>query len=163
MLIYHGSDIVVDKPEIRKSNRALDFGAGFYTTTNINQARSFAEKVAERNHSLKGIISVFEVDLEKLRKTLNGLWFDSADEEWLDFVSANRNQLATNSNYDYIYGPVANDTIFRTFIAYQNGILTKAETIERLKIRPLYNQLVFCTAKSLEHLNFKNSEEVSIK
>lgn len=163
MLIYHGSNIVVDKPRILKSNRALDFGPGFYTTTNKNQATSFAEKVADRNNSPKGIISIYEINLEKLKLETKGLWFEEANENWLDFVSNNRNQIATTLNYDFIYGPVANDTIFRTFIAYQNGILTKEETIKRLKIRPLYNQLVLCTEKSLEYLNFQNYEEVKIK
>lgn len=163
MLIYHGSNIVVDKPRILKSNRALDFGPGFYTTTNKNQAISFAEKVADRNNSPKGIISIYEINIEKLKAETNGLYFQAANEDWLDFVSNNRNQIATTLNYDFIYGPVANDTIFRTFIAYQNGILTKEETIKRLKIRPLYNQLVLCTEKSLEYLNFQNYEEVEIK
>lgn len=163
MLIYHGSNIVVDKPRILKSNRALDFGPGFYTTTNKNQAISFAEKVADRNNSPKGIISIYEINIEKLKAETNGLYFQAANEDWLDFVSNNRNQIATTLNYDFIYGPVANDTIFRTFIAYQNGILTKEETIKRLKIRPLYNQLVLCTEKSLEYLNFQNYEEVKIK
>lgn len=163
MLIYHGSNIVVDKPRILKSNRALDFGPGFYTTTNKNQAISFAEKVADRNNSPKGIISIYEINLEKLKLETKGLWFEEANENWLDFVSNNRNQIVTALDYDFIYGPVANDTIFRTFIAYQNGILTKEETIKRLKIRPLYNQLVFCTEKSLEYLNFQNYEEVNVK
>ena len=65
MLIYHGNCIAVDKPRILKSNRALDFGPGFYTTTNKNQATSFAEKVADRNYSPKGIISIYEINLRE--------------------------------------------------------------------------------------------------
>lgn len=65
MLIYHGNCIAVDKPKILKSNRALDFGPGFYTTTNKNQATSFAEKVADRNNSPKGIISIYEINLRE--------------------------------------------------------------------------------------------------
>jgi len=33
MKIYHGSIEVVEKPEFRPSNRTLDYGRGFYTTT----------------------------------------------------------------------------------------------------------------------------------
>ena len=39
MIIYHGSTITVDKPEILPSQRMLDFGQGFYTTTNEEQAK----------------------------------------------------------------------------------------------------------------------------
>ena len=34
MKIYHGSDVIIKKPEILQSNRLLDFGIGFYTTNN---------------------------------------------------------------------------------------------------------------------------------
>ena len=33
MIIYHGSIDMVEAPEIRESNRTLDYGRGFYTTT----------------------------------------------------------------------------------------------------------------------------------
>ncbi len=33
MKIYHGSLDIVEKPEIRDSDRTLDYGRGFYTTT----------------------------------------------------------------------------------------------------------------------------------
>ena len=36
MKIYHGSIVVVEKPELRQSNRTLDYGSGFYAT-NVNQ------------------------------------------------------------------------------------------------------------------------------
>ena len=42
MILYHGSNVIV------KQNRFLDFGFGFYTTTNRKQAENFALKVAER-------------------------------------------------------------------------------------------------------------------
>ena len=48
MLLYHGSNIIVDKPQIIQSNRFLDFGTGFYTTTNYEQALNFAQKVTTR-------------------------------------------------------------------------------------------------------------------
>ena len=53
-----------------------------------------------------------------------------------------------------IYGPVANDTIFKTFIAYENGVLSEKETLKRLKVRELYNQLVFANEQALKCLLF---------
>ena len=32
MLVYHGSNLKVEKPRLITSNRTLDFGSGFYTT-----------------------------------------------------------------------------------------------------------------------------------
>ena len=34
MILYHGSNMVVDKPQLIEQYRYLDFGNGFYTTTN---------------------------------------------------------------------------------------------------------------------------------
>ena len=161
-ILYHGSNVQVEKPELRPSTHALDFGAGFYTTLNLEQAKNFASKVAEREHSSNAIVSVYKVDLEKLKSSLQGLWFQSPTEKWLDFVSDNRNGKIVDSHYDFVFGPVANDTIFKTFIAYQNGILSKKETIERLRVKKLYNQLVFKTAAAVEYLSFDRSFSVKV-
>ena len=48
MILYHGSNVTVEHPKLIKQNRYLDFGFGFYTTTNREQAVNFARKVAER-------------------------------------------------------------------------------------------------------------------
>ena len=41
----------VDEPKIFKRNRPLDFGEGFYLTTNKEQAKQWAKRVALRNNS----------------------------------------------------------------------------------------------------------------
>ena len=48
MILYHGSNVTVEQPKLIKQNRYLDFGFGFYTTTNRNQAVNFAQKVTHR-------------------------------------------------------------------------------------------------------------------
>jgi hypothetical protein len=151
--IYHGSDMCVKEPKIMQPVRALDFGHGFYTTTNIEQAKSFAKKVQDRNGSSQTHISIFTLNIDLLKKHQT-LSFDKPDKKWLDFVSANRNGTYTGIIHDIIYGPVANDTIFKTFIAYQNGILTEKETLRRLKIRKLFNQMVFTNEEALQCLRF---------
>ena len=35
MILYHGSNVIVEHPKLVKQNRFLDFGFGFYTTTNL--------------------------------------------------------------------------------------------------------------------------------
>ena len=55
MIIYHGSDVPIEYPEILDSARYLDFGIGFYTTSNRKQAERWAGKVSSRNSSKKQI------------------------------------------------------------------------------------------------------------
>ena len=153
LIAYHGSDVIVENPRIIQPVRALDFGSGFYTTTNIIQAKSFSKKVMNRNGSSETHISTYKINIELLNK-INSCVFNKPDKRWLDFVSANRNENYNDKLYDVIYGPVANDTIFKTFIAYQNGILSEAETLKRLKISRLYNQLVFSSEEALKCISF---------
>ena len=74
---------------------------------------------------------------------------------WLDFVANNRKGTYSGESFDLVYGPVANDDVYRTLTLYMTGILTKEQTLESLKVRKLYNQLVFCSEKSLEYIHFK--------
>lgn len=167
MIVYHGSNMVVEKPRLVHQNRTLDFGYGFYTTTNQNQARNFAAKVTDRRETGIPCVSMYEIsDFEKLAKRCSILTFSEADEAWLDFVFANRNGSYIGAHYDIILGPVANDTIYRTFVAYEEGILTKEETIARLKVKKLYDQMTFTTEAALAELQYigqldegRNSDE----
>lgn len=42
MKLYHGSTVTVKSPNIQKGRKATDFGKGFYTTTNFEQAKKWA-------------------------------------------------------------------------------------------------------------------------
>jgi len=112
MILYHGSDVIVERPRLLQQQRTLDFGPGFYTTTNEEQAVSFAKKMQDRRGSARGYVSVYEIaDMTVLRQMLNILEFPVPDEAWLDFVFANRSGTYTGPEHDIIFGPVANDTM----------------------------------------------------
>ena len=155
MIVYHGSNVIVDHPRLISQNRTLDFGYGFYTTTNQNQAVSFAGKVTDRRECGCPCVSMYEVpELEELASRCKVLIFPEPNGEWLDFVFANRNGSYSGERFDIVFGPVANDTIYRTFVAYEAGILTKEETIARLKVKKLFDQMTFTTEVALKELNY---------
>jgi len=132
----------------------LDFGTGFYTTENKIQASSFAEKVFRRRKEGKPVVSVYDFDEAAAFSVCKVLRFNAPDEKWLDFVSTHRNRSYQGDAYELIYGPVANDDIFLTFHLYASGELTKEETITRLKVKKLYNQLVFSSERAISYLKF---------
>lgn len=154
MIVYHGSNIVVEKPVLLSPKRTLDFGPGFYTTTNKEQAISFAQKVMLRNDSNTKAVSMYEIDYDEMEHILDVLKFTSPSGKWLDFVFANRQGIYEGKQYDIVYGAVADDTIYRVFGLYEAGLLTREETLKRLKISKLYDQVTFCTEKALSHLQF---------
>lgn len=154
MILYHGSNMVVSKPKLIHQNRFLDFGFGFYTTTNKMQAIAFADKVHKRRQEGGKIINIYELDEQIAFTECSLLHFSSPDETWLDFVSKNRAGIYQGAKYDLIYAPVANDDIYTTFTLYNAGALTKEQALEALKIKKLYNQLVLTSQKALSYLKF---------
>ena len=164
MQLYHGSNIIVEKPILLPQQRTLDFGTGFYTTTNYEQAEEFARKVGDRRESEKCFVSVYEVaDFDLLKKELSVLEFTEPNEQWLDFVFENRAGIYSGKVYDIVYGAVANDTIYRVLTAYEEGIVPKDECIRQLKVRKLYNQMTFASEKALAHLKFTSQIELSVR
>ena len=60
MIVYHGSTIVVDKPDVEHSFRPLDFGKGFYVTTVREQAVRWAHRKADVLEGAKPILNIYE-------------------------------------------------------------------------------------------------------
>ena len=160
MIVYHGSNMVVEHPALISQNHFLDFGFGFYTTLNRAQACDFARKVAMRRRSGVATVNAYSVDEGQLEASCSLLRFEAPDSEWLEFVCANRTNSYTGQKYDLIYGPVANDDVYTTVAAYLNGTFTKEITLAALKVRKLFNQLVFASELSLSFLNFKGGEKL---
>jgi len=161
MFIYHGSNVAVENPRLITPTRALDFGSGFYTTMNLEQAKNFAKNVVNRNegHGLP-TISYYEVNYDKLLQEFDTLIFDHPDDNWLDFVYSNRLEKYTGKQYDLVIGPVANDTVYRVIRLFENGDIDRETVIKRLKISKLFNQVTFRTEKAIAELKFVKSEIV---
>lgn len=154
MILYHGSNVVVSEPKLIQQNRFLDFGFGFYTTTNKTQAIGFADKVYKRRKNGDRVVNIYGIDELKAFVDCSVLRFDAADEGWLEFVSDNRAGKYAGEEFDFILGPVANDDVYTTFTLYTAGVLTKEQTLEALKVKKLYNQLVLTSEKALTYLKF---------
>ena len=160
MILYHGSNMVVEQPEILKPSHALDFGPGFYTTLNRDQAVDFAQKVVLRKGGLP-MVNEYEIDCDTAFGFCDVLKFGEPNEIWLDFVCSCRDGVNVADGRDFVFGPVANDDVYRTLTLYREGELTKDETLARLKIKQLYNQLVFATEKALSFIRFMRSEVIA--
>jgi len=158
MICFHGSDVIVDNPRILDAKRPLDFGGGFYTTTSEKQAKKWAIKVSYRNNTNQKYINKYEFNLEDAKKNLNVIVFEKANEEWLDFICANRNRKYTG-DYDIVIGPVADDKVYRVIVEYENGDVDKELALKRLKTETLCDQILFHTVESLKYLKFIGVEE----
>ncbi|AEB15051.1 MULTISPECIES: DUF3990 domain-containing protein [Treponema] len=161
MKIYHGGFLEVSCPRILEPSRAMDFGNGFYTTTSFNQAKKWSLIKKDRFHYEKAVVSAFEVDNEIFKTAkIKSKVFPKADEEWLDFVMANRQDIHFVYDYDVVMGAVANDNVYASLNLYEDGFLSKKELLDELIAWKYVDQICFHTEKSLNYLEFIKSEEV---
>ena len=84
MILYHGSNLIVSEPKLIQQNRFLDFGFGFYTTTNKAQAISFADKVTKRRKNGQREVSIYEINENIAFSECSVLRFDEPGEHgWI--------------------------------------------------------------------------------
>lgn len=151
-ILFHGGSHIITAPEIREPERTLDFGRGFYLTTSKQQAERCV-KNRLRNPNDEGYVNSYLFDLDKT-EPLNVKVFQSSDEEWVDFVLANRMIEGYTHDYDIVIGPVADDRVYTQFTLFEGGIISKDTLIRELKTYRLVDQYLFHTERALPYLKF---------
>ena len=150
MKLYHGSSVVVRKPLIARGRKTTDFGKGFYTTTDFEQAARWARIKRERLGHGKAVVSVYDFDERFLEADeFQVLRYQGATEKWLDLVVRNRKGVLEH-HYDLVMGPVANDRLYATIIMYEKGDLSVEAAIVQLKTHVLFDQLSFHSREALK-------------
>lgn len=148
-IIYHGSYMKIEFPEIRKHRFTKDFSWGFYCTKIQSQAEKWATKFNTP------IVNVYEV---KNIESLNIKKFEDYTDEWLEFVVGCRS--GNVHNYDVVIGPMADDTIYDYIEAYSHGQMNKQKFFELMKFKYPTHQISFHSIKALDCINFINCYEV---
>ena len=148
MKVYHGSYTAVEMPQILKSKFPKDFGEGFYCTELEKQAVRWARRYDT------AVVSIYEYTSEKELKILV---FKEMTEEWLDFIVNCRS--GEKHNFDIVIGAMANDQIYNYISDFIDGILTREQFWVLAKFKQPTHQICFCSAKSLENLQFIDSKK----
>ena len=157
--LYHGSNVEVRKPSLRRSRKKTDFGRGFYTTTQKEQAEHWTSIKIDRAKKGRRVVSVYEIDDMVLSNPeLKIREFHGPDEAWLNFVVDSRKGI--EYDYDLVFGPVANDKVFTVVNLYESGVLDAPAAIAELKAYKTYDQLSFHTERVIKELKFVESYEV---
>lgn len=156
--LYHGSLEIVATPEIRRPNRTLDYGEGFYLTSSASQAEAWVRRKFKGDIKL-GYVNIYEYD-ESLEDGFETLAFERPDEIWLDFVVANRTNPDFKHQYDIVKGPVANDRVYAAFALYEAGLIDKHELITELRAYKLVNQILIHSDRALASVKWVEAKEV---
>ncbi len=178
MILYHGSYVAVEKPDLDKCAKHKDFGQGFYLTTSLEQAISFARlslgKVKNRGvipaTEETAWVSAFRVgDITSLKTFV----FQTADTEWLHCIVGHRREEYFKEiqwqmkDFDVIGGKVANDDTNLTINAYVFRVFGEIgdENADNICIRLLIperlkDQFCFRSRKAISCLTYLKSEQV---
>ena len=148
MEIYHGSTVIVKKPEIRIEKYNKDFYFGFYCTLLEEQAIRWATRFGEE------IVNVYNYTPND---SLNCLKFKNMTEEWLNFIVACRN--GTPHNWDIVEGPMADDTIYNYIQEFLDGKISREAFWALAKFKYPTHQINFCTKEALKCLRYRGCEE----
>lgn len=178
MLLFHGSFTSVPSIDLTKCRKGLDFGRGFYVTSSYAQARSFVVNAVNRHARIGTIPEDFDVNdgqISVYRFHANPELlihiFPDATEEWLHFVSANRDRsLFSNlrkkfKTTDIIVGKIADDSTARVLNNYTSGVYgapgsASADEVAIKELLPnrLQDQYCFRTEEALQALEFIRSD-----
>ena len=129
MKVYHGTSvsslngILEQGIDLSKSQKYLDFGSGFYTSTSYDTAECTANNKCIRPNRFNASNSsyveehpcVIEFDLNS-NPNMKKLEFDSPTKAWAMFVATNRSMIDSDrvtrhhnfdGKYDIVEGPIA--------------------------------------------------------
>lgn len=149
MVLYHGSNTCIQKPDLLHSREDIDFGKGFYLTEDNIMASKWASNKAV------AYINKYEIDLSGLKVIELKM-----DKNWLDFVATNREYADYEfdvEDYDVIIGPTADDKLFSTLESYFTGNISAETAIKYLDVAGYSNQVVLKSNKAIEKLVYVGS------
>ncbi len=144
MKIYHGSNQIVEAPEIRVAKFNKDFYFGFYCTVMRKQAERWATRFGE-----EGYVNVYEYEPNSELKILK---FEEMTEEWLDFIVNCR--MGKPHDYDIVEGPMADDTIYNYVQGFIDGKYSRELFWGLVKFKYPTHQICFNTKRALDTLEF---------
>ena len=170
MIIFHGSDHIVETPVCNGSKRTNDYGYGFYTTENVELAREWA-----CGDQRDGFVNKYELDLSGL----NVLRLNSPEYNILNWLAVlakyrsywqsgsiaeeGKNYLQEHffvdlSPYDIVIGYRADDSYFAFAQDFVSGAISLARLAEAMRLGKLGEQVVLKSKRSFEQIRFIGAE-----
>lgn len=155
MILYHGSNVNIDKIDLAKSRPYKDFGKAFYLSADESQALEMAAHKVEVFGG-EPIVTRYTFDENlMISKELKIKTFNSYSKEWADFIFANRKKSSPvfEHDFDIVYGPIANDSVGEQVVLLKGGYIDFDLFLERLKfLKGITFQYAFCTEKAIQNL-----------
>ncbi len=170
MIVYHGSDHIIEVPVFNGSKRTNDYGYGFYTTQSLELAKEWA-----CSDNTDGYANSYELNPDKLSilnlnapeyNILNWLallahyrtyWQNgSIAEEAKDYL--HQNFFIDPEKYDVIIGYRADDSYFSFARDFVSGAISLSKLSSAMKLGKLGEQIVLKSKEAFSSIHFIGSE-----
>ena len=169
VIIYHGSEKIIQKPNIKAGKKHNDYGQGFYCTEEIELAKEWACK-----NDNDGFANIYELDLTNLKVLkLNSKGYTILN--WIAILLKNRvfsldTPVAARARsyiiehfgidteaYDVIVGYRADDSYFSFARDFLRNTITVAQLSHAVELGKLGIQIVIHSQKAFSQLRYIES------
>lgn len=170
MIVFHGSDHVVDKPVFHGGKKYNDYGHGFYTTESLELAKEWA---CAKNTN--GFANRYELNSDGLSVlNLNDSEYNILN--WLAILTRYRSYWQNGSiaeeaknylqqhffidpeEFDIIIGYRADDSYFSFAQDFISGAISLRKLSEAMRLGRLGEQIVLKSEKSFTQIRFLDAE-----
>lgn len=171
MKVYHGSKLIIKKPNVNGSKKYNDYGPAFYLTRDLSSAHEWAC----RNGSI-GYVNSYEFNNRELKvldltdkskfSVLNWLavlmHYRDLDNSFVNSFSARLEFLEKNYfidvlKYDYVIGYRADDAYFRFPLDFIRGNITLEQLEQSFELGKLGVQYVLISQRAIDRLTYIES------
>ncbi len=167
LIVYHGSNKIIEKPMFGAGNPNNDYGLGFYCTETLDLAKEwacsaetdgYANKYSLNTDGLKilpltsgeyNILNWLAILLENRKFRLSSNIALEAKEYIFE------NFLIDYKNYDIIKGYRADDSYFSFANAFLNSTISISQLEKAMVLGKLGEQIVAVSEKAFDALNFE--------
>lgn len=170
IIIYHGSQQIVEVPKYGIGKTYNDYGQGFYCTENIELAKEWACPVKNDGYSNKYLLHTDGLNIMHLTKGSYNIL------NWLAILLKNRvfdintnignsareylltNFLPDTAGVDVITGYRADDSYFSFAEDFVNNGISVRDLNAAMQLGTLGEQIVLISPEAFEHIEFKGYE-----
>ena len=170
MIVYHGSDHIIETPLYNGSKRTNDYGYGFYTTETKELAMEWA-----CSDNRDGFANIYELNTDGLHiLNLNDSQYCILN--WLAVLTKYRSYwqsgsvaeeaknylqkffFVDSSEYDIVIGYRADDSYFSFAQDFVSGAISLRKLSEAMRLGKLGEQVVLKSKKSFSQIRFIDAE-----
>lgn len=170
MIVFHGSEHIVEKPVFRGGKKSNDYGYGFYTTESLDLAKEWACA-----KDTDGYANRYELNMDGL-SVLNLNSPEYSILNWLALLTSYRSYWQNGSiaeeakkylqehffidpeEYDIIIGYRADDSYFSFAQDFVAGTISLRKLSEAMRLGKLGEQIVLKSEKAYKQIHFQGAD-----